>query len=331
MDNPKNISFRTINGHSKAELQGALKYDERQIQAVIDRVGFVAVGNKIDGMRVEFQVSPEGQVSAVSRSSKLVPALQLALSGIPPGRMKLREVFPRGVRLDCEVTVDGLSFQKGCGELRRKQPVPLATVRIWPISFKPWGDGWPGALSDMTTFTDRHAWADTFGRLFAYAVGCQVQSLGEGIAHDLGLLAAKYAKARAAGLEGLMVYDPEGEHRCGKVLGWWKMKPEEEADGIIVDLIEGEGRLAGTMGAALVELEAGGTFPVGTGWTDAQRKELWEAYQVYQAATSLGHTCTPRFRRYVQITFMERTDDGNLRHPAFDRFRDIEGDEGVKS
>lgn len=328
-----NISFITRNGFYEAHLQGALQFNAKQIQAALTQRGYLTVAKKVDGVRVELQVSAMGTVSAVSRSSKILPALQLALSGILPGRSRLVSLFPRGIRLDCEVTIDGLSFQKGCGELRRKSPVNLASVRIWPISFRPYGDteAWPGALSGMTTQEVRASWAVSFGELFADAVGCQVSDPREGIVEDLGLLDAKYAKARADGFEGLMVYDPHGQHRDGKVLGWWKMKPENEADGVITDLVEGEGRLLGTMGAAIVELEDGTVTKVGTGWSDAQRKELWEAYQVYQAALTSGYPCTPRFARYVQITYMERTDDGNLRHPSFDRFRDVEGQEGEKT
>ena len=62
-----------------------------------------------------------------------------------------------------------------------------------------------------------------------------------------------------------------------------------------------------------IELENGLVVHVGTGFTLEQRKDPQQF-----------------MRRYVEISYMELTDDGNLRHPSFKCFRDLDEHKGVK-
>lgn len=307
---------------AKTNLQGALQFNRRQIQEVIDREGFVLAARKIDGVRAEIIVAPDGHITVLSRAGKPLPALQAFFDDtiMEEQHMAVLSYFPEGVRLDVEVTLDGYTFQEGCGLLRTSTPKKLALIdyskiRLWPI----------GVIlpNPNAAYEDRQAWGVSLVQLFAAAVGFQVGSMIVWHLRDFEAIERTYQEQRALGFEGLMVYDPKGTAKVGKVLGWWKVKPEEEADGIITDLIEGEGRLKGTMGAAMVKLEDGTVCKVGTGWTDEQRAALWSAFT--------GGKSFFKWSRYIQITYMERTDDGNIRHPAFDRFRDVEGQEGVKT
>jgi len=313
---------------AKTNLQGALQFNSRQIQEVIDREGYVLAARKIDGVRAEIIVDKDG-ITALSRAGKPLPALQAYFDSpffsLP--EHAVQTYFPEGVRLDVEVTLDGVSFQKGCGLLRTSTPKKLALidyskVRMWPI----------GVIlpNPNAAYEDRQAWGVSLVQLFAAAVGFQVGDPSIARHRYLSDIQREYLRAREWGFEGLMVYDPKGTAKVGKVLGWWKVKPEEEADGVIIDLIEGEGRLKGTMGAAMVKLEDGTVCKVGTGWTDEQRGYLWGLKWAERQA-GWGHTRMGLWKRYIQITYMERTDDGNIRHPAFDRFRDVEGQEGVKT
>lgn len=309
---------------AKTNLQGALPFNSRQIQEVIDREGYVLGARKIDGVRAEIIVEKGGKVTCLSRAGKPLPALQAYFEDPTwqSGRTSLVTYFPEGVRLDVEVTLDGVSFQKGCGLLRTSTPkklelIDFSKVRLWPI----------GVIlpNPNAAYEDRQAWGVPLVELFAAAVGFQVGNTVCVPISTLEGIQRQYLRERALGFEGLMVYDPKGTGKTGKVLGWWKVKPEEEADGAIYGLEEGLGRLKGTMGAALVRLEDGTLCTVGTGWSDAERAELWGLYQRACAGEAV------RFERYIQITYMERTDDGYIRHPAFDRFRDVEGQEGVKT
>lgn len=317
---------------AKTNLQGALHFNSRQIQEVIDREGYVLAARKIDGVRAEIIVEKgTGRITALSRAGKTLPALQAFFDDDWRGDCYLarygKTYFPEGVRLDVEVTLDGYTFQEGCGLLRTSTPKKLALIayskiRLWPI----------GVIlpNPNAAYEDRQAWGVTLVQLFAAAVGFQVGDTNPIRLQSLAGVQAEYTSQRNRGYEGLMVYDPKGAAKVGKVLGWWKVKPEEEADGIITDLIEGEGRLKGTMGAAMVKLEDGTVCKVGTGWTDAQRAILWANFTADMNAWEVPDGWQ-RWDRYIQITYMERTDDGNIRHPAFDRFRDVEGQEGVKT
>lgn len=311
---------------AKTNLQGALPFNSRQIQEVIDREGYVLAARKIDGVRAEIIVEKDGRITVLSRAGKTLPALQAFFDDtiMEEQHMAVLSYFPEGVRLDVEVTLDGYTFQEGCGLLRTSKPKKLALIdygkiRLWPI----------GVIlpNPNAAYEDRQAWGVPLVELFAAAVGFQVGSTCCSTVYTLGRLQLLYEQERAAGFEGLMVYDPKGTAKVGKVLGWWKVKPEEEADGVITGLIEGAGRLKGTMGAAVVMLEDGTEVAVGTGWTDAERAALWKAFWDFDTpgASPLA------WKRCIQITYMERTDDGNIRHPAFDRFRDVEGQEGVKT
>jgi len=314
---------------AKTNLQGALPFNSRQIQEVIDREGYVLGARKIDGVRAEITVAQDGRITVLSRAGKPLPALQFFFDNYieEAQHMAVLSYFPEGVRLDVEVTLDGYTFQEGCGILRTSTPKKLALidydkVRLWPI----------GVIlpNPNAAYEDRQAWGVPLVELFAAAVGFQVGNAECRALTSLEMIQWAYTRERARGYEGLMVYDPKGTSKAGKVLGWWKVKPEEEADGVIIDLIEGEGRLKGTMGAALVKLEDGTVTKVGTGWTDEQRGYLWGLKWAERQA-GWGHTRMGLWKRYIQITYMERTDDGNIRHPAFDRYRDVEGQEGVKT
>lgn len=314
---------------AKTNLQGALPFNARQIQEVIDRAGYILAARKIDGVRAEIIVTDTGRITVMSRAGKPLPALQAFFdhSIMEPQHMAVMAYFPQGVRLDVEVTLDGYSFQEGCGLLRTSTAKKLALidyskVRLWPI----------GVIlpNPNAAYVDRQAWGVPLVELFASAVGFLVGDTKPVRLTSLEAIQRVYTEERNRGFEGLMVYDPEGTAKVGKVLGWWKVKPEEEADGIIYDLEEGEGRLKGTMGAALVKLEDGTVCKVGTGWTDKQRAILWANFTADMNAWEVPDG-RRGWHRCIQITYMERTDDGNIRHPAFDRFRDTEDNPGVKT
>lgn len=117
-----------------------------------------------------------------------------------------------------------------------------------------------------------------------------------------------YDKVREKGIEGLIIKDPKALYHRRRNHGWMKIKAEESVDVKVVDLIEGEGKYVGMLGAAVVEYK-GMRVNVGSGITDEQRKSWWGA-----KAEIIG--------RLMEVQFHEVTPDGSLRHPRFVRFRD---------
>lgn len=99
-------------------------------------------------------------------------------------------------------------------------------------------------------------------------------------------------EARQGGNEGLVL-------RQGDT--WLKVKPEETYDLVVTGQIEGTGKYVGMLGAVTTELGN-----VGTGFTDADRSLYW-------GKSLVGST--------IEVSAMEKTPDGKLRHPRFVRER----------
>jgi DNA ligase-1 len=109
------------------------------------------------------------------------------------------------------------------------------------------------------------------------------------------------------GGEGLMLHRGSSAYLAQRGNDLLKVKNFDDADAKVVAHLGGKGRLAGRMGALLVEMPNGRRFKLGTGFTDAQRKSppavgSWVSYR-YNGSTDSG---LPRFARFLR----ERPDLG---------------------
>lgn len=77
----------------------------------------------------------------------------------------------------------------------------------------------------------------------------------------------------AAGGEGLMLHRADAPYLTGRGDALLKMKPWLDAEATVIAHLPGKGRLAGMLGALVVETPAGQRFHLGTGFTDAQRRD----------------------------------------------------------
>jgi ATP-dependent DNA ligase len=148
-----------------------------------------------------------------------------------------------------------------------------------------------------------------------------------------------YEEFRALGKEGGVAKDPCGYWKRGKRTGQWKVKPDDECDGVVTGLMWGtpglsnEGRVIGftVLTEHGVEVEAGGI-------TEAQKDEFTKAVidatrlaygEISEWSEVVCHEETieiavnPYERHAVKITYMERLPSGSYRHPNFDSFRGI--------
>lgn len=95
--------------------------------------------------------------------------------------------------------------------------------------------------------------------------------------------------------------------------GFPRWKRHVTGDFLLVNMVEGNGKHKGRLGAFVGGLYKGGKLiaicSVGGGFTDAQREEYWKNKDRY-----LG--------RVFQASGKARFDSGALRHPNFDRWRD---------
>lgn len=114
--------------------------------------------------------------------------------------------------------------------------------------------------------------------------------------------------------EGVIWKDPDAPYEFDKrSSNWVKEKNEaEEIDVVVSDFHEGEGRLNDSLGKLSVESADGTPLgAVGTGFTDAQRQEIWENRDEWEGKT-------------IELT-AEAFQDG-LRFPRFERDRSDDGE-----
>lgn len=113
------------------------------------------------------------------------------------------------------------------------------------------------------------------------------------------------------GLEGVVMKDPHGHYKPGKGNMWLKFKKRYPVDVPIVGAVEGTKKYTGKLGALVVRNpDSGVESEVGTGFSDAQRQEFWDAHLRGELA---GRT--------AELEFGEITSDGKFFHTAFKKIR----------
>jgi ATP-dependent DNA ligase len=136
---------------------------------------------------------------------------------------------------------------------------------------------------------------------------------------------AFYRECVAAGFEGIILKEYAAHYEYKRSKTWMKMKPSHDTDITIVDAIEGNHRLVGSLGALIVEGSV--TFnnrpykvrsEVGSGFTDPERQKLWN---LHKAGELVG--------RIVEVRYQEPDIDGALRFPVFVRLRDDRAEEAA--
>jgi DNA ligase-1 len=131
-------------------------------------------------------------------------------------------------------------------------------------------------------------------------------------------------KTQDPALEGIMVKDPLAPYKTKRSDAWLKIKPWLTVDLEIVDVVEGEGKFVGTLGALVCEGEDQGKrirTNVGSGFSEAQRAEIWAARKKMKG-------------RVVELKADELTMDQNqdtwsLRFPVFMQFRGFTAHEKI--
>ena len=111
-----------------------------------------------------------------------------------------------------------------------------------------------------------------------------------------------------AGGEGLMLHRGDSLYRGQRSDDLLKVKPHEDAEARVLAHIPGQGKHAGVLGALLVETPEGQRFKLGTGLTDAQRRDppaigAWVTYR-FRDTNPSG---VPRFASFLRVR-----EDANL-------------------
>jgi len=109
-----------------------------------------------------------------------------------------------------------------------------------------------------------------------------------------------------AGAEGLMLHRGSSFYKWKRSGDLLKVKSYEDAEAVVIKHIDGKGKYTGLMGALLVRSQSGLSFKIGTGFSDAERRNPPKigdtvTYQ-YHGKTRNG---IPRFASFLRRRTLE--------------------------
>lgn len=269
---------------------------------------------KLDGIRCLATVWGNGSVAMRSRKGKLIetfPEIEAELSKLPSG------IY------DGEIYLHGPNgFQELMKYVKRDEPVPAEIPYRYYlfdcVEFPDWENTgrtprvfYHHRHDDLADFLDdrfgpsklvHEGWlvdyenATRLGRTEPITASLPGAQLFETLDSVLGL-----------GFEGLMIKDATRPYERKRSSAILKVKRFHDLEAVVVDKLEGTGRLAGTLGALVCEWR-NQRFQVGSGFTDAERARIWADPEALD--------------RIVTVKYQELTKDGVPRFPTFLRFRE---------
>ena len=253
------------------DTRGALAI-ERPLEAPrdVDPRGYL-VSEKLDGVRAVW----DGRQLRF-RSGRVVPAPRWFTEALP------------AVALDGELWAGRSRFDEVSGTVRRAVPDDAAWRALRLMVFD-----LPGVAGDFAARAARIAAlaADTRSEAWAAVEQTRVP--------DSAALQRWLDRVVRGGGEGLVLHRADAPWSPGRSSAVWKLKPLHDAEAQVLAHEPGRGRLAGLMGALRVRTADGIEFRIGTGFTDAQRRDppavgSWVSY-THRGLTPTG---VPRFASY---------------------------------
>lgn len=233
------------------------------------------VSEKLDGVRAIW----DGEQLRF-RSGNLIRAPKWFLEGLP------------AQPLDGELWLGRGRFDRLSGIVRREVPVDDEWRQVRYMIFElPGGDG---------SFHER---VGRIEHLVAQAGLPWLEAVPQEVT-DWPSLQASLAAVLKAGGEGLMLHRADALYESGRSDTLLKLKPWLDAEAVVVGHLPGKGKYVGQLGALRLRLPDGRQFNLGTGFTDAQRRD----------PPPIGSLVTYRYR--------ELTGSGLPRFASFVRRRD---------
>jgi len=115
-------------------------------------------------------------------------------------------------------------------------------------------------------------------------------------------LVALLRQTERQGGEGLMLHRGAAHYQAGRSNDILKLKSHEDAEAQVLGWEPGKGKYEGMVGALLVQTSQGQRFKLGSGLTDAQRRDppppgTWVTYR-YRGINESG---VPRFATFLRI------------------------------
>jgi len=183
------------------------------------------------------------------------------------------------ITLDGELWLGRGQFEQLSGIVRKAQPDDAAWRKVRYMLYEQ-----PGGRGDFTTRLARIREALATVNLPHVEVLEQFR-----LDHPQALHAKLDEVVKDKG-EGLMLHRADAVYRPGRNNDLLKLKPWDDAEGVVVAHVPGKGKHAGQLGALLVQLGNGRTLRIGTGLSDSQRA----------VPPVIGSTITFRYRGTTQ-------------------------------
>lgn len=235
--------------------------------------GFL-VSEKFDGVRAVW----DGQVLHF-RSGRVIATPDWFLSALPR------------VALDGELWMGRGAFDRLSGVVRQTEPDEAAWRSVKYLVFD--------APAHPDVFAQRVVFLQS---TLAQAQVPWLMPVVQSELRDARALQALLQDTVRQGGEGLMLHRADAMWRPGRTDALFKLKPELDEEARVVGHQPGQGRLAGMTGALLVQRPSGQRFALGTGLSDALRRNpppvgAWVTYR-YRDRTPSG---LPRFASFLRV------------------------------
>ena len=232
------------------------------------------VSEKFDGVRAVW----DGHVLHF-RSGRAIAAPTWFLSALPR------------VALDGELWMARGAFDRLSGVVRQTEPDDEAWRAVKYLVFDAPGHAAP--------FAQRMAFVQS---VLAQAQQPWLMPVAQREVNDTRALQAMLQETVRQGGEGLMLHRSDASWQPGRTDALFKFKPELDEEALVVGHQPGKGRLLGMTGALLVQMPSGQRFALGSGLSDAQRRNpppvgAWVTYR-YRDRTPSG---LPRFASFLRV------------------------------
>ena len=272
---------------------------------------------KLDGVRVLTVVDYESRtVTQYTRNGKVLENFK----HITDYLLDNLDNFGRSYVLDGEIV--SRSFQDLMKQVHRKDDVQAGDARLCLFDVLPLVEFKSG--KSVMGMRRRAEFLNNFKNIFADSGFIEIIPQVEvNLDEFLGEIEFKdyNKKAIEDGFEGIMIKDPDAKYECKRSVAWLKQKPFIEVSLTVTAVEEGTGRNEGRLGALVCEGVDDGKriiVNVGSGLTDDQRTEYWDAYQT-DATALVGQVV--EVRADAATKNQDSEDTWSLRFPRFLRFR----------